>query len=348
MSNLQNQYIPDYVSPPGETLLELIEERGISQNELAKKLKQPEKVINGIIQGIEPITSEIALTLEQVLGTSATFWNNREKNYQDNRIKWMKKFPIKEMAQLNLIDILDDKLQQSNQLLKFFGITSPEQWEEKHEEWSVAFRKSTAFESNYEAISVWLRWGEIEAESINCNPYSATKFKKNLEEIRKLTLEPPQTFQQKLIELCAEAGVAVVFVPQLPKARVSGATRWLTPQKALIQLSLRYKTDDQLWFTFFHEAGHILLHGQDELFLHNKDIDDEKEQQANQFASDFLIPPKQLKRFLANPSSKSKQAITKFGEELGIAPGIVVGRLQYYKHLPYSHCNGLKQTFEWK
>ncbi|MFN8491179.1 MAG: hypothetical protein U0350_26520 [Caldilineaceae bacterium] len=38
------------------------------------------------------------------------------------------------------------------------------------------------------------------------------------------------------------------FVPELAQLRVCGATRWLTPNKALLQLSLRYKTNDHLWF----------------------------------------------------------------------------------------------------
>ncbi len=74
---------------------------------------------------------------------------------------------------------------------------------------------------------------------------------------------------------CAAVGVAVVLVPELPGTRVSGATRWLTPGKALIQLSLRYKSDDQLWFTFFHEAAHVLLHGKRDLFIEDLGADDE-------------------------------------------------------------------------
>ena len=77
--------------------------------------------------------------------------------------------------------------------------------------------------------------------------------------------------------LCAHAGVAVVFVQELPNTGISGSTQWLTPTKALVQLSLRYKTDDQLWFTFFHEAGHILAHGKRQVFLETDQKDREEE-----------------------------------------------------------------------
>jgi hypothetical protein len=148
--------------------------------------------------------------------------------------------------------------------------------------------------------------------------------------------------------LCAAAGVAIVFVPSLPKTAVSGATRWLTPTKALIQLSLRYKTDDQLWFTFFHEAGHILLHGKKELFLEGMNgLDPAKENEANEFAESELVPGKALLAF-ALGASLSKSGIKKFAQELQIAPGIVVGQLQHKRLLPRSHCNELKQRFQWK
>ncbi|VAW51008.1 Antitoxin HigA / unknown domain [hydrothermal vent metagenome] len=65
----------------------------------------------------------------------------------------------------------------------------------------------------------------------------------------------------------------------------SGATRWISANKVVIQISLRYKTDDHLWFIFFHEAGHILLHGKKELFLEGTNgLDEKKENEANVFA----------------------------------------------------------------
>ncbi|WP_309232595.1 ImmA/IrrE family metallo-endopeptidase [Cylindrospermum sp. FACHB-282] len=186
---------------------------------------------------------------------------------------------------------------------------------------------------------------------IACAPYNADNFREALQKIRALTVEPPEIFQPKLVKLCAEAGVAVVFVPQLPKTRTSGATHWLNSDKALIQLSLRYKTDDHLWFTFFHEAGHILLHGKRDFFLEGTGVvsveAQEKEEQANKYSADILIPPGELKRFLASGQQMSKVNIMQFAAEIGIATGIVVGRLQHDYDLPPSHCNDLKQKFDW-
>jgi len=366
MSNkVQNQYIPDLVLPPGETLLEKIEELGMSQAELAQRMGRPKKTINEIIRGKAAITPETALQLERVLGIPAHFWSNYEQLYRQyktrgeeekrlsDQVDWLQCFPIKTMITKDWLQGFDNKVQQLRELLNFFAIASPDQWEVQWETvWnqsSIAFRKTPAFKSNREALSAWLRRGEINAQQIYCKSYAAKAFRQVLREVRCLTLEPPRVFRPKLVDLCADAGVAVVFVPQLPKSRVGGATRWLAHNKALIQLSLRYKTDDHLWFTFFHEAGHILLHGKRVVFLEEEGLDDAKEQQANIFAAKTLIPPADLRSFLKKykPGYLGKQSIQAFADEIGIAPGIVVGRLQYEGYLPYTHCNDLKRTFKW-
>ena len=164
--------------------------------------------------------------------------------------------------------------------------------------------------------------------------------------IRQLTVKPPEHFQGEVIRLCAEAGVAVAFEPEIPGIMASGATWWVNPNKAVIQLSLRYKSDDQLWFSFFHEAGHILLHGKKEVFIEG-DGKNSKEDEADNFASDFLIPLKQYRQFIRSGRC-SKAAIQNFASDLGIAPGVVVGRLQHDRKIYHSYCNDLKKRFVWE
>jgi hypothetical protein len=118
-----------------------------------------------------------------------------------------------------------------------------------------------------------------------------------------LTQEGPEVFEPVMKKFCSEAGVALVFIPELPGIRLYGATRWLKPTKALIQLSFRGKSDDPFWFTFFHEAGHILLHGKKEVYIEvqedgyreKKRISKEKE--ADLFAQGMLIPRGDYKKF---------------------------------------------------
>jgi addiction module HigA family antidote len=356
---VQNQYIPDYAVPPGETLLETIQTLGMAQAELAERTGRPLKTINELVKGKVAITPETALQLERVLGVPASFWNNLERNYREARARldeqerlqsqlaWLKQIPVKAMIQFKWIAAFNDPILQFQEVLRFFGTASPEQWERIWRRPSTAFRQSRAFQSDRGAVVAWLRKGELDAQQIACQPYYADKFKSALHQARSLTAARPEEFCPALTHLCAEAGVAVVFVRELPKTRLSGATRWLTPIKALIQLSLRYKTDDQLWFTFFHEAGHIVLHGKRDIFLEGDAPADEKEEQANRFAANLLIQAEDLQRFVQSGPYRSKAGIMKFAEQVGVAAGIVVGRIQHDGHLPQSHCNELKRRFVW-
>jgi addiction module HigA family antidote len=357
---IQNQYFPDYVSPPGETLFETLGALGMSQGELAERTGRPKKTINEIIKGKTAITPETALQLERVLGIPASFWNNRESNYRETlaclkeydqlqgELGWLEKFPIKAMAEIGWVRSFQDKVQQLREVLNFLGVASPEQlrnlWCGQH----LVFRKSPAFEIDRGALIAWLRKGEIEAQRIHCDSYDSKKFLKVLRQVRSLTMESPETFESKVVLLCAKAGVAVTFVPELPKIRVSGVTRWLSPHKALIQLSLRYKTDDQLWFTFFHEAGHIIRHGKRTIFIEHEfnKSEDTKEKEADNFATNILIPPTKFLKFIGY-GDRSERAIVRFAAEIGIAPSIVVGRLQHEGILQYSHCNDLKRRLRW-
>jgi HTH-type transcriptional regulator/antitoxin HigA len=356
-SATSNQFVPDYAIAPGETLLDTIEALGMSQAELAERTGRPKKTINEIIKGKAPITPETALQLERVLSVPARFWNNLENNYRETvariaeqerlqeHVAWLKEIPVNALVKQGWIRSFKDKVQQVQEVLNFFGVASPERWQEMHLSLDVAYRTSTAFADEPGAVSAWLRKGEIIARGIDCKPYDAGNFKAALTEIRKLTIKSPEVFQPEVKRLCAEAGVAVVFLPELPKMHASGATRWLTSTKAVIQLSLRYKSDDQLWFSFFHEAGHILLHGKKEVFIED-DGKSDKEDEANAFASEILIPAKKLRSFIGS-SRLTKDVIKRFAQESIIAPGIIVGRLQHEGYLPHSHCNDLKKRFKW-
>lgn len=357
-NKIVNEYRPYAVSHPGETLLDLIEEKNMSQAELSERTGRPKKTINEIVKGKSSITPETALQLERVLGVPASFWNNRQKRYDEyaareaekrnfsKKERWMDSFPVKEMITRGWIRESTDKIEQLNEILKFFGVNSPDEWSLLWVKPSVVYRKSKAFITKPEAASVWLRRGELMAEGIDCEDYNKNVFKNALTAITRFTVEKPDFFEKRMIQLCAEAGVALVFVPPLRGVPVYGITRWLNPNKALIQLSLRGKYEDIFWFTFFHEAAHILLHGKRDVFIEAENHKDEKELQADSFARDFLIPQEQWKRFLRKNAGISKKTVAEFAAELKISSAIVIGRLQHENIIPHSHLNELRRKFD--
>lgn len=353
-----NEFEPDFVSLPGETLQEVLDERGISQANLAERTGRPKKTINEIVQGKAAITPETALQLERVLGVPAAFWNNLERNYRENlaridererllsHIDWLGRVPYREMIKNGWIKKCSDKVEQLREILNFFGVASPNRWDEVIGEPAAAFRVSDAFKIDKGALTAWLRKGEIEAQRLQCAPFDKDAFRQVLNEARCLTKRPLNEVFSDLQKCCASAGVAVVVVPELPKTRANGATKWLSKDKALVQLSLRYKREDVLWFSFFHEAGHILLHGKRQVFVDSGKFSGElEEEQANRFAADLLIPQQPLNRFIVE-GAFSEPEVVRFANAVGIDPGIFVGRLQNDKKIKHSQLNHLRRAID--
>ncbi len=358
IKQIQNEYTPDSVTPPGETLQEIIDTIGMTKAELADRIGKTPKFINDIINHHAAITPTTAMELEKVLGTPASFWNNRERRFRESiarrnerkrlqkETKWLDAFPINLMVKAGWIGKHRDKIDQVEALLRFFGIASSSQWQKLWLSPATAYRRSNAFASKPEACSVWLRKGELQAQERRCEPFDKEKFKSVLATIRYLTRSEPEQFEFKTIQLCAESGVAVVFTPAIKGGPVYGATRWLTPERAMIQLSLRGKFEDLLWFTFFHEAGHILLHGKKEVFIEDSDSRSEKEKEADRFAANFLIPLSAWQKFTSTGDYKNKAAVEDFAKEQEISPAIVVGRLQHETMIPHNRLNNLRRRFE--
>lgn len=354
----KSEYQPDYVSPPGDTLAEVLNSRCMSQAQLAERTGRTPKLINEIIKGKAPITPETAIQLERALSIPSSFWNNRQRRYDEylahqqeikklnRKLHWARLFPYRAMAKLGWVPESNDSLEQIKNLLNFFGVASPESWDGYWNSIKVAYRKSLSRESDFFALAAWLRRGEQIALDVPCHRFDERKFFSCLSDIRPLTKTDPSHFQNRIVTMCAACGVIVAFVPELPKT-ASGATRWLTPERALLQLSLKYKTDDHLWFTFFHEAAHILYHRKRGIFIEGSEYDNEEEVQANRFAEEFLIPPREMENFISRrpPTTAS---IKDFADRIGIAPGIVVGQLQKKRILPWNHCNDLKRKLRWR
>jgi len=350
------RYEPDYAIPPGETLVETLESLGMTQAELATRTGRPLKTVNEIAKGKTAITPKTALQFEKVLAIPASFWNSLETKYQQalakkrdkqtlsRSVSWLDELPIKDLVARGWLHSTSDKADLVSQALAFFGVTDPNVWQQLWLSPKASFHRSQAFKASPGATAAWLRIGELEAQKIRCESFDKNKFKHELGTLRGLTNAPLARIKKELVERCRRVGVAVVFVAELHGTHVSGATQWLSTDKALIQLSCRYKSDDQFWHAFFHEAAHILLHGKREVFIDDSgnNAKEEQEREAHEFASSFLVPPNKLRHFLDDWGG-DQTSIQEFADELGIAPGIVVGQLQHSKVLQFHELNFLRR-----
>lgn len=353
------RFVPDVPIPPGETVSELLSDRHMSQADFALALGRTEKNVSQLVNGKAPITHELAIDLERVLGVPAAVWNNLESTYRDllarrreeellaDESDWVRQFPLKRMQNEGFIARETSPARQTAEVLRFFGVASRESWTEY---WAspkrLAARMTTAYTANVPALTVWLRQGELLAREVDTASYDATRFAAVVQDARRLTRDDIETAIPELTESCARAGVALVLVPELPRIRCSGVSRWVSPNKAIIQLCLRYKTHDQLWFSFFHEAGHILKHDRKHTYVQGLADDSIEEIEADAFAADTLIPRADWVRFVA-AGRPTKQEVLGFARQEGIAEGIVVGRLQKERLIPFSWMNDLKVRLDW-
>lgn len=348
------RYEPDDVLPPGDTLAEVLDEADMTQAELAKRTGLSTKHINQIVKGSGPITTETALRLEHATGVAARVWSNLEIIYREHEsrlqeearltedLDWLEELPINELIRRGWIDKTASPIERLRSVCRFFGVVNRAAWDALWHK-PTAYRTSRAFKSHPGAVATWLRIGEIRAASIDCEPFNRAGLTGLLDDLRGLTRDPePHNWWPTLVGKCAESGVAVVAEPEIEGARINGAARWLSPDKALVQLSLRHRWNDIFWFTFFHEIGHLLLHSKKDTFINDVGAHSGAEQEADGFASQVLIP-RQHEAELAELVTLSD--VEEFAKRLGIAPGIVVGRLQHDERWPFSRGNGLKQRF---
>ena len=349
------EFEPDYAVPPGATLLEIMESLEMTQKDLATRTGLTEQSLTRIIKGDQPISYETANRLELVTQVPARLWNNLEAQYREQKakleeherlesnIEWLKTIPTRELVDRGYLEAGRDKVALLRKTLSFFGVSSVKAWQGIWEVPAVAARRSQCFESRPGDASVWIRQGELQAHEMECRSFDKKIFKEALQKIRSLTCEQPSIFEPEMKRFCAEAGVAVALVREMKKVPWNGATKWLTPRKAMILLCLRGKGEDKFWFSFFHEAGHVLKDSKKDLLINDGSHDDPREERADHFASELLIPSQHNDKIRL---FRSKAEIINLADELGLAPGIVAGRYQFLTG-KWNFFNGLIRKLEW-
>lgn len=352
-----NTYHPPIVFHPGETLSERLNELEMGPKEFAVRTGKPEKTIIAILKGDSSITPEMAVQFENVLKIPAHFWLNKQRSYdeflarneQQKLLKeaedWARQFPYADMAKKGWVPETRKAIEKAKYLFSFFAISKHTSWKKYYVEkqLKVAFRISLKHTKQPYAVSAWLRQGELQAEELSVNSYDEKTFKEQLPRFKSLMANEPEGFFDSLQNLCAEAGVKLVYTPSIKSAPINGSTRWLN-QTPLIQLSGRYNRNDIFWFTFFHEIGHILLHGKKDIFLEDvKYVEgtkmssetERKEKEADEFASKWLLSEREEIEII-NSAPLNENMIIEFAEKFETNPAVIIGRLQHKKRIHYS------------
>jgi HTH-type transcriptional regulator/antitoxin HigA len=351
--------------PPGEYLEEVIGALGMTKDELARRMSRPATKLSPIFKGDKAITPDTALQLEKVVGVPAHIWTGLEaeyrltlarqqKNEEEHRLKsetsMVSKFCYKELVNLDIVAARRKPVEKVLELQRFFGVTSLNLVLEGRR-FQAAFRcgKSGKGGRTPEAIAAWLRIGEKASQEMSCAPFDRTRLEKYLKDIRMMTLRDPKEFREPLQKYLAESGIAIVLCPHLPCTKAHGATFWLSKEKAVLMITIRCAWADIFWFSLFHELGHIMLHGRQAVILEDDSEAPEmkkREEEADRFAADILIPPDDYKDFVAKEDFHEEN-IHAFAHRIGVDSGIVVGRLQNDKRIKREWHNDLRKRYKW-
>jgi len=324
---------------------------------------RPVKTINEIVHAKATVTPETALQLELVLGIPASLWVNLEGSYRRHLAErqslaalsglegWLKQFPVRDLARHGFIDKNGTTEKQISQLLAFFGTANPEALERRWGKPLAQYRKSETYEGSELSRAAWLRWGELRAEEMDLEPIDARGLSVVAPQLPRLSrLAPLEAALDEARSALGEVGVALVVLPEFDGTCLSGATRWLPRGVAVVELSLRHKTDDHLWFSLMHEIGHILDRPRhdfvDATHANASDyVDPEAEWRADAFARDALVDGVALRSFL-DRGQLDAPSVRSFAAEMKVSPGIVVGRLQHDEVIPPNRHNSLKKTVD--
>jgi HTH-type transcriptional regulator / antitoxin HigA len=357
LATAKDDWTPNWATHPGEHLAEHIGARGWSQAEFARLAGLSPKLVSTIISGANPVSADTAIKLERVLGVKAHIWTSLQARWDLFRARaearpsvetksWLSLFPIRELRERHwLPDTKNDK-ELLDSLLHLFQIGTPQAYPAKVRALAVHHRRSKAYESSEHNIFTWLMLGENRARRMNVPAFNLRRFEEAARKIRTLTIEQPSVFEPQMKMLCHEAGVALVLEPAISKTCLFGSARWFDADRAIIQMSLRMKTNDHFWWTFFHEAAHLILHRGRNFIDDQNGVGDGVEEEADYWATEILVGQKRIERLRAL-QPRSKAAVRRLADEIGLHPGIVVGVLQHARLLPFRHLNGLKTKFEW-
>lgn len=347
-------FMPDWAVPPGATVRALMHRKGVTTRDLCGGLHTTAEDIENLLDGNYVISSEIAERLAGIVGGSTAFWMTREAQYRASiqRVEvaknWSTLFPLADMVGMGWINPTADQLTQIHACLAFFGVGTTDEWFQKYANAKdqAAFRSTSRFESSDGAILAWLRKGELEAQKQVCRKWIKQELQSRLPALRELTrIAEPERFIIQLQNMLNECGVRIVILRPTKGCRAHGATFFSNGQPTIL-LSVRYLSDDQFWFTVFHEIGHLVLHSETKRFVEGDgSASGNEEDEANEFATSTLIPKEHIKELQA--LGADGRAVMRFAKNIGIAPGIVVGQMQHRKLLTFAQLNNLKKRYKW-
>lgn len=353
----KNRYIPH----PGVYIKDAIEDIGITQTEFASRLGLTSKNLSTLISGESNITFDVAVKLANYFGNSIEGWINLQTKYEMYKneeifqrelkeewkiVKLFDKEFIKQILNKEIVYSFDEKI--IILFRKIFNVSSLLNL--KRIDLYASYKASSKKELSEENIilrNAWISLADQYSRDIKCSPFNKNELLKHIQYLRKLTLKGEKAFNGEIQLLLEAVGVKLVILPYLKNSNISGVTkRNPSNQTVMIAINDFNKSNDNIWFTLFHELGHAVKNHKRNFTISfiNSSLNDKDEIEANEFASSSLINQQAYDEFIKN-GNFSISAINKFARQNEVANYIVVGRLQKDKYFGPSEFNNVKTDY---
>ena len=340
-------------TPPGVTIKEQLDDRGMTQKEFAKRMGMSEKHISRLINGEVHLTPDAAERLALVLGIPASFWNKLEAIYQEKLAKVQKeneleeekelakKYPYHKMAEAGMVSATNIWEEKVVNLCKFFEVSNLKLLQNR-ELMPIACRKLSDTEKSTYIMLTLAQYAKIQARDIEVAPFCADTLKEKLKEVRALTMHETMDFSKELADILKACGVALVYLPQIKGSFLHGITFYDNNTNTIVLgISMRGKYADRFWFSLFHEVSHIL-----QGHIYQKEgASENDERNADKMAAEILIPSAERKQFYQD-ANYSIGSIRNFADSIKVGEDIVIGRLQNDKKLRQNELNSYKRKYE--
>lgn len=347
----------DYIIHPGETLEEILQDRNMSQKELAIRTGVTEKHVSTVLHGQKNISPAFARKLEFALGIESAFWMNLQSNYDREMLEFEEfnnisneeidvlgklKDVLKCWNRFGWIDIQTNKALQVLDMRMLLGMSNLIDISKMS--YNVAFRVTKSNNIEPYVLFAWQRMCELLTNEVKINnELDLEKLRKKIPEIKEVMFLRAEKMQEKLTEIFAECGIAFKIVPNFKGAPVQGFIKETENGRLILCMTLRYKYADVFWFTLFHEIAHILNGDTKNLFIDFDSISNKVENKADIMAADFLINRADYLEFVEMGKYRTQTGIAQFAKEQGVRDYIVKGRLMKDKVIPW----GERLKYEW-
>lgn len=351
----------DLIIHPGETLSDILVERGISQAELAARTGVTRAYVCNVIAGKKDISAKFAFALEYALGVSKSFWINLQANYDAELLEVSEAETItdeernargclkdivkylREIGKLPLRESVDDSILSLRKTLQISNIANLKDMVPKG-----AFRMSVNSKVDPYVMGAWIRLCQLAGEKRNITTkFDVEKIDELVDKAKLVMCNEEESIQKSLIKLFGEYGIDFSVVRNFRGAPVQGFISKKKDGTYQIVLTIRGSYADIFWFSLFHELGHI-VNGDVNSSINFIDYDGNADIEigADVFASSSLIDTGAYEEFV-RCADFSLSAIKTFAESQQIRPYILIGRLQREKLLEYNRYSSEKIRYKW-